>query len=143
MIFPTLTNNRQNGDYFGIMRAMLIKKNQAKIVNQETKIIKKYTAPDKQLEINHMILNGRTPKKEGTFLCESKLHWMLFVIKGKGKIFLNDDVFEIKEGDCVDFPPGSKFAAEGHDFEYITVESPAWYPEQAKIVDKEGNVLRN
>ena len=120
---------------------MLIKKNQAKIIDQRTKIIRKCTAPDKQLEINHMILNGRTPEKEETFLCETKLHSMLLVIKGKGKIFCGDKVFDVEEGDCIDIPPNTKFAAEGYDFEYITAESPAWYPEQAKIVDKNQNVL--
>lgn len=120
---------------------MLIKKDQAKIVDQKTKIIRKYTAPDKQLEINHMILNGRTPEKEGTFLCETKVHFMLFVIKGKGKIFFGEDVFNVEEGDCIDVPQGTKFAAEGYDFEYLTAESPAWYSEQSKIVDKDGNIL--
>ncbi len=121
---------------------MLIRKNQAKIIDKGDKVIKKYTAPDKQLEINHMTLNGRTPDKEGTFLCETKLHWMLFVTKGKGRVFRNDEVFDVEEGDCVDFPPGTRFAAEGRNFEYITVENPAWYPEQAKIVDKDGKSLK-
>jgi len=130
--------------FFGFcvnIKIMLIKKNQAKIVDQGTKIIRKYTAPDRQLEINHMVLNGRTPEKEGTFLCETKLHFMVFVVKGKGKIFRGDEVFDVEEGDCVDVLPNTKFAAQGYDFEYITAESPAWYPEQAKIVNKDGNVL--
>lgn len=118
---------------------MLIKKNQAKIVEQKTKLIRKYTASDKQLEINHMVLNGRTPEKKGTFLCETKVHFMMLVIKGKGKIFLEDKAFEMSEGDCVDVPARTRFAAEGYDFEYITAESPAWYPEQARIVDKNGD----
>jgi len=117
---------------------MLIKKEQAEIVDLGAKIIRKYTALDKQLEVNHMILNGRTPEKAGTFLCETKVHFMAFVIKGKGKIFLGEEIFEVGEGDCVDVPLGTKFAAEG-DFEYITAENPAWYPEQASIVDKNGN----
>lgn len=117
---------------------MLIKKEQAKIVDLGAKIIRKYTASDKRLEINHMILNGRTPEKEGTFLCETKVHFMVLVIKGKGKIFLGEEVFEASEGDCVDVPAGTKFAAEGN-FEYITAENPAWYSEQAQIVDKRGN----
>ena len=120
---------------------MLIKKSQAKIVDQGTKIIRKYTASDKQLEINHMILNGRTPEKEGTFLCETKLHSMVLVIKGKGKITCGDEIFDVEEGDCIDVPLNTKFAAQGYDFEYITVENPAWYLEQAKIVDENGNVL--
>ena len=119
---------------------MLIKKDKAKIVDKGTKKIRKYTAPDRQLEINHMILNGRTPEKKGQFLCETKIHSMVFVIKGKGKIFCGEDVFEVSEGDCIDVPPKTKFAAEGYNFEYITAESPAWYPEQALIVDRDGNI---
>ena len=120
---------------------MLIKREKAKIVDKGTKRIKKYTAPDKSLEINHMILNGRTPEKEGTFLCETKVHFMVFIIKGEGKIYVGEEIYEIREGDCVDVPAGTKFAAEGYNFEYITVESPAWYPEQATIIDKEGNIV--
>lgn len=120
---------------------MLIKKDQARIVDKGTKIIRKYTAPDKSLEINHMILNGRTPEKEGQFLCETKIRCMMLVVKGKGKMYVGEEILEVNEGDCVDVPVGTKFAAEGYNFEYITAESPAWYPEQATIVDKNGNVL--
>ncbi len=120
---------------------MLIKKNEAKIVDQEMKVIRKYTAPDKSLEINHMILNGRTPDKEGQFLCETKIHFMAFVVKGNGKMYVGEEVFEVNEGDCVDVPAGTKFAAEGYNFEYITAETPAWYREQATIVDKDGNIV--
>ena len=121
---------------------MLIKKSQAKIVDKGTKKIIKYTAPDKLLEINHMILNGRTPKKEGQFLCETKVYCMMFVIKGNGKMYVDNEVFEVSAGDCVDVPAGTKFAAEGYNFEYITAERPAWYPEQATIVDKDGNIIK-
>lgn len=117
---------------------MLIRKQQAKIVDLGAKIIRKYTAPDKQLEINYMVLSGRTPEKAGTFLCETKGHFMALVIKGKGKVFLDKEIFDVGDGDCVDVPAGTKFAAEGN-FEYITAENPAWYPEQAQIVDRDGN----
>jgi mannose-6-phosphate isomerase-like protein (cupin superfamily) len=117
---------------------MLIKKNQAEIVDLGAKIIRKYTAFDKQLEVNHMVLNGRTPEESGAFLRETKVHFMAYVTKGNGKIFMEEEIFEVGVGDCVDVPPGTKFAAEGN-FEYITAENPAWYPEQAQIVDKNGN----
>ena len=120
---------------------MLIKKDEAKIIDKGTKIIRKYTASDGQLEINHMILNGRTPEKEGEFLCETEIHFMVFVIKGEGKIFCGNDIFDVSEGDCIDVPKNTKFAAEGYNFEYITAENPAWYSEQAKIVDKSGNKI--
>ena len=115
---------------------MLIKKEKAIIVDQGMKVIRKYTASDKSLEINHMILNGRTPEKEGTFLSETKVHFMAFVVKGNGKMYVGDEVFEVSEGDCVDVPAGTKFAAEGYEFQYLTAETPAWYPEQSKIIEK-------
>jgi mannose-6-phosphate isomerase-like protein (cupin superfamily) len=115
----------------------LIRKDSAKIVDLSSKVIRKYAAPDKQLEINYMTLNGRTPEKEGTYLCETKVHFMVLVVKGNGKIYCGGSVFEVEEGDSVDVPAGTLFAAEGN-FEYITAESPAWYKEQAKIVDGEG-----
>lgn len=121
--------------------AILIKKDQAEIVDLGSKIIRKHTAEDKQLEINHMTLNGRTPEKDGTFLLETKVHFMVYVVKGKGKIFRGEDVFSVSEGDSVDVPPGERFAAEGN-FEYITAENPAWYREQSRIVDKEGNSIK-
>jgi len=88
-----------------------------------------------------MILNGRTPEKEGQFLCETKVHCMMFVTNGNGKMWVDDKIFGISEEDCVDVPAGTKFAAEGYNFEYMTAESPAWYPEQATIVDKDGNIV--
>jgi len=121
---------------------MLIKKHQAKIIDQRTKIIRKYVAADKQLEINHMDLRGRTPEKEGAFLCETKVHFMAYVFRGEGKMFCGDEVFEVGEGDCLGVPAGTKFAAQGN-FEYITAENPAWYPEQATIVDDCGNLIKN
>ena len=93
---------------------MIIKKDQAKIVDQKTKVIRKYVAVDKQLEINHMDLRGRTPENEGTFLCETKIHFMACVFKGEGKMFCGDEVFEVGEGDCLDVPAGTKFAAQGN-----------------------------
>lgn len=119
---------------------MLIKKNEAKIVDQGSKIIKKYIAGDKQLEINRMILRGRTPAIDGTYLCETKVHFMSYVVKGRGKMVCGDDIFDVEQGDCVDVPAATRFAAEGN-FEYITAESPAWYPEQAQIIDGQGDVI--
>jgi mannose-6-phosphate isomerase-like protein (cupin superfamily) len=130
----------------------LIRKNSAKIVNLGSKVIRKYAAPDRQLEINYMTLKGRTPEKDGTFLCETKVHFMVLVVKGKGKIFCGGSSYDVEEGDSVDIPAGTLFAAEGN-FEYITAESPnrdigagtspAWYKEQARIVDGKGKeVLR-
>jgi len=54
---------------------MLIKKNKAKIIDQRSKIIRKYTTQDRQLEIDYTILNGRSPGKEEEFSRETKIHF--------------------------------------------------------------------
>jgi len=63
---------------------------------------------------------------------------MLYVVKGKGKVYCDDEVFEVEEGDVVDVPTCTKFTTQGKNFEYITVEHPAWFAKQASVVDKEG-----
>jgi len=119
----------------------LIKKTEAKIVDLKTKIIRKYTARDKNLEFNHMTLSGRNPEESNHYIFETKVHFMVYVVKGQGKIYVNNDVFSVVEGDVVDVPPNTRFAAEGTDFEYLTTETPAWFPEQAFIVDINNNEI--
>jgi mannose-6-phosphate isomerase-like protein (cupin superfamily) len=125
------------------MHSTLIKKSDARIVDLGTKVILKYTAPDKLLEVNRMTLSGRNPKNLDHFIFETKVHFMVYVVKGKGKIYCDDEVFLVEEEDVVDIPINTRFAAEGTDFEYLTIESPAWFPEQAFIVKKDGLVVEN
>jgi mannose-6-phosphate isomerase-like protein (cupin superfamily) len=121
----------------------MIKKKDARIVDLGTKVIEKYTAPDRSVEINHMTIHGRHPETPGQFIYETGIHWMLFVIRGTGNVYLDDETYTVSEGDAIDILPNTRFAAEGHDFEYITVENPAWYPEQASIVDAQSNRIQS
>jgi catechol 2,3-dioxygenase-like lactoylglutathione lyase family enzyme len=118
-----------------------IKKEDVKIVDLSTKIIKKYTADDKRIEINKMSINGRNPENPKHFIYETECRFMVYVLKGSGKLYCDEEVFEVSEGDVVDVPTHAKFAAEGIDFEYLTFEAPAWFPSQAFIVDDKGNII--
>ena len=118
---------------------MLIKKSDAKVVDLGTKKILKYTSPDSRLELNRMTIDGRHPNDPNHYIYEVGVDFMVYGIKGKGIIYVDAERYEIGAEDAVYVPRNSKFAAEGQDFEYLTVESPAWYPEQAFIVDSEGN----
>lgn len=55
------------------------------------------------------------------------------MIKGSGKIYAGEETFNVRVGDVVFVPIENKFAAEG-DMEYITVDSPAFFPEQSEEV---------
>jgi predicted enzyme related to lactoylglutathione lyase len=96
-----------------------------------TKQIHKYPSPTRQLDIGRMVINGRHPEKG--FVVEQGCDFVMYVTQGNGKYYVGDEVFEVKPGDVVFVPTGNKFAAEG-EFEYITVDSPAFYPEQTELV---------
>ncbi len=123
-----------------LSKAKLIKKEEAVNINLGTKRILKYTSQDRSLEINHMFMSGRQPEREGLYNLESLCHFMVYVLKGSGTFYVEDEVINIGEGDVLDISANTKFATEG-DFEYLAFESPAFTLEQASIVDIDGNII--
>lgn len=120
---------------------MLIKKDQAKIVNLGSKIIRKYTASDRSLEINHMTIKGRHPEIENHFIFETGVSFMVYILKGTGTLYVGDNEYEVGPEDVVYVPKSTKYAVESDNLEYLTVESPAWYSEQAFIVDEHAKII--
>ena len=108
----------------------------AKKVDLGTKVIYKYPSLSKLIEVNYMVVNGRHPEKENEFIIDHDCHFIIYITKGKGRIYAGDEIFDVKIGDTVCVPPENKFAAEGKDFEYLTTESPGWYPEQMGVVSE-------
>ena len=105
-----------------------------KKVDLGTKVIYKYPSLSKLLELNHMVVNGRHPESGSEYMHDCQ--FIVYIIKGDGKIYAGDEIFNVKVGDTVYVPTENKFAAEGKCLEYITVQTPAWYPEQAEVVSK-------
>jgi len=97
------------------------------------KIIYKYPSPSKRFDIAKMIVKGRHPQESNKFIIEHKCQFVIYVTKGKGKIYAGEDIFEVKVGDVVFVPTNNKFAAEGK-MEYITVDVPAFFMEQSEEV---------
>ena len=101
-----------------------------------TKVIFKYPTPTKLMDIARMVVKGRHPQQKTKFLLEHNCNFVIHVIKGRGKIFAGEEIFNVEVGDVVFVPKENKFAAEGV-MEYITVDSPAFYMEQSvEIEDK-------
>jgi|SRR3989344_4453071 len=98
-----------------------------------TKVIYKYPTPTKEFDIARMVVSGRHPEGVNKFILEHGCSFVIYVIKGTGKIYAGEDVFEVKAGDVVFVPKENKFAAEGQ-MEYITVDVPAFYMEQSEEV---------
>lgn len=120
---------------------MLIKKDQAKIVDLGTKVIRKYTASDKSLEINHMTIQGRHPEVEDQYIFETGVDFMVYIIKGSGILYVGDTNYSVEPEDVVHVPKSTKYAVKSDYLEYLTVETPAWYAEQAFIVDGQGKII--
>jgi len=114
------------------MKPVKINKSEANVINLGTKKIHEYPLPTKLMSVAYMKVTGRHPQKG--FLYESDCAFCLYVTKGKGKIYADDEIFKVEIGDVVYVPTKTKFACEG-DMEYVTFDSPGFYPEQSKEVD--------
>lgn len=101
-------------------------------INLGTKIIYKY--PTKKFDIARMVVNGRNPKYKNKFLLEHKCSFVIYIIKGNGTVYAGDGVFNVGINDVVFVPKENKFAVEGN-FEYITVDVPAFYLEQSEKIE--------
>lgn len=98
-----------------------------------TKVIFKYPTPTKLFDIARMVVKGRHPQEKNKFILEHKCNFVIYVIKGEGKIYAGKDAFEVKVDDVVFVPIDNKFAAEGN-MEYITVDVPAFYLERSEEI---------
>lgn len=116
------------------MKPVKYSSNKATVINLGTKVIYKFPTQTKLFDLARMVVNGRHPENPKEFILESDCHFMIYVIKGSGKIYAGDEMFSVSAGDVIYVPPGNKFACEGKDFEYITFDTPAFYPEQSEII---------
>jgi mannose-6-phosphate isomerase-like protein (cupin superfamily) len=118
------------------MKAQKFTFKDTKKVDLKTKVIYKYPSLSRLLELNYMVVNGRHPENKNEYILEHDCQFIIYATKGSGKIYAGKKTFDVKIGDAVYAPIENKFAAEGKNFEYITVETLAWYLEQAEVVSE-------
>jgi len=102
----------------------------AREINQDTKVIYKYPTPTKDFDIARMVVKGRHPKDPQAFIIEKECSFVIYILRGKGKVYAGNETFELVAQDVMMVPNNTLFAVEG-DMEYITFDSPAFYPEQS------------
>jgi len=114
---------------------MIVKKADRKTLQaSSTTIVYEYPFPDKDLSMAIITINGRYPDKGRTLNEKSKE--IIYVISGSGKVLIEDEVFEVSEGDQVFVPNNVKF--HYRDCKNMTVAvptTPAFDPAQHKFVD--------
>jgi mannose-6-phosphate isomerase-like protein (cupin superfamily) len=117
------------------MKAIKYTQNDTNKIDLGTKVIFKYPSPTKIFDVGRMVVDGRNPEGKNKYILESDCGFVLYVIKGEGKIYAGDEIFDVEINDVVFVPKGNKFAAEGK-MEYVTVDVPAYYPEQSTDVEE-------
>jgi len=108
---------------------MLIKKEQrVKKQIASDGFVYEYQDDNKNLGLAVSELNGRVPD-EGTMknkVCSEAY----YVISGSAKVFINNEVFEISEGDILHIEPNQEFYVEALNLKLVIPTAPAFYPEQ-------------
>ncbi len=112
---------------------MLIKKEQRK----EKQIAKntfvwEYPLHNKNLGVALAKINGRFPDSGRTInkVCQE----IYYVMSGLGKIFIEDEEFELNEGDVFLIDYGKKYYVAGENLVLLCSTSPDWYLEQQEII---------
>ena len=117
------------------MKPIKVSKDEASTIDGGNKEIHPYNFPSKDFSVARMVLKGRFPEEEDTYSLERDCSFVLSVTKGSASIVAGEETFEVSEGDVVHVPKGNKFSIEG-DIEYVTFVTPAFYPDQMKILEE-------
>jgi mannose-6-phosphate isomerase-like protein (cupin superfamily) len=103
-----------------------------KLKNSETCFATEYPLGDKDINGAIIELTGRYPDKGRVVNLECKE--MSYVIKGSGKVAVEDKAINLKEGDLILIEPKEKYFWEGSLTLFVAC-SPAWRPEQHQITE--------
>lgn len=106
---------------------------QANRIDLGTKVIYKYPTPTKLFDVGRMVVKGRHPEDPQIFIIEHECSFVMYITRGKGRVYAGDKAFDVVPEDVVFVPSEHKFAVEG-DFEYITFDAPAFYLEQSEEI---------
>jgi mannose-6-phosphate isomerase-like protein (cupin superfamily) len=110
----------------------VIYKNQTKVFkNSQVCTAIEYPLGDKDINGAVVELNGRYPDRGR--VVNLKCKELAYVVKGAGKLVVEDEEIALKEGDLALIEPGEKYYWEG-DMTMFMPCTPAWYPEQHKEV---------
>lgn len=92
-----------------------------------------YSFRDKEIDLGIATINGRYPDKGyGVNLVSKEL---IYVIEGKGTLNFENKRIEFSKGDSILIEPNEKYY---YDTNYCVISmtcTPAWLPEQHKLVD--------
>ena len=108
-----------------------LKKNRKTIQVGESMTAYEYPVMDKKIHGAVVVLNGRYPEKGS--VGNEKCTEIGYVIKGSGKLVVEDKEILFEEGDQLLIESGEKYFWNGKATIFMPC-APAWYPEQHREV---------
>ena len=110
----------------------IVRKNQTEVYkNSDVCTAIEYPLGDKDINGAVVELNGRYPDKGRVMNLKCKE--LSYIIRGSGKVIVEDREIKFKEGDLILIESGEKYFWEGN-FTMFASCTPAWYPEQHKEI---------
>jgi mannose-6-phosphate isomerase-like protein (cupin superfamily) len=111
----------------------LVKKSESqKFENSPKAIAFEYPMNDKDINGAVVELSGRYPDK-GVVVNEVCKE-MVYVIKGSGRLIVENKEIDLNEGDVAVIEPGEKYYWDANMTIFVP-STPAWYPEQHKTIN--------
>jgi mannose-6-phosphate isomerase-like protein (cupin superfamily) len=100
--------------------------------NSDICIVHEYHFDDKHIGFAVAEISGRYP--EANYAINEECQMIYFVINGSAKLTIENQEYDINEGDAAIIPSGKKYCIDGNVTVAIST-SPAWFPEQYKETD--------
>jgi len=111
----------------------ILHKEEAEIFkNSENCTVIEYPLGDNDINGAIVELTGRYPSKGRVVNLECKE--LAYIIKGSGKVVIENEEISLKEGDLVLIEPREKYFWDGNLTIFMPC-TPAWYPEQYEEAD--------
>jgi mannose-6-phosphate isomerase-like protein (cupin superfamily) len=112
----------------------VIKKHQTnRFENSKSCTAIEYPLGDKDINGSVVELDGRYPEKG--MVTNSKCKELVYIIKGTGKLVVEESESKLEQGDLALIEPGEKYFFEGNLTMFMPC-IPAWYPEQHKEINE-------
>lgn len=113
---------------------MLIQKQNAnkKELTKESSVYE-YDFGTKNFGLATAKLNGRLPEKG--WMRNKECAEIYYVVSGSGVVFIEDERFELGEGDAILIAKNKKYYVEANNLNLVIPTCPAWDASQHEIVD--------
>ena len=92
-----------------------------------------YPSGIKSLSVARIRVDGRHPQEADTQFVEQECDVIFYILSGTGEVVVEGRSYHVSKDDTITIPKGSKYYITG-SLDYIASTSPAYSPEQNKIV---------